>query len=148
MPVARVWYPNSYPLSHVWYHKMQNPMPVTNRTPYYFFFLHPICWYLDEAWQDVRFVACDLLASARGMTRCTICCLWFASFCGRHGKIHDLLSAISSFCVRHGKIHDLVSVICWQGERLSHTEQAISKSLQSPKPYTLNPKTLNRQDRR
>ena len=28
----------------------------------------------------------------------------------------------ASFCVRHGKIHDLISVICWQGmETVTHT---------------------------
>ena len=64
-----------------------------------------ICWHLCEAWQDVRIVACDLVVSVRGMTRCMICCLRFASFCGSHGKIHDLLS-----------------VICWQGmETVTHT---------------------------
>ena len=54
-----------------------------------------ICWHLYEASQDVRFVAWYLLVSVRGMTRCAICCLRFSSFCGRHGKIHDLLSKIS-----------------------------------------------------
>ena len=34
-----------------------------------------ICWHLGEAWQDVRFVACDLVVSVRGKTRCMICCL-------------------------------------------------------------------------
>ena len=44
-------------------------MPVTNRTPYYFFFL-----------------TSGLLVPGWGMTRCTICCLWFAGICTRHDK--------------------------------------------------------------
>ena len=63
-----------------------------------------ICWHLCEAWQDVRFVACDLAVCVRGMTRYMICCLGCASF-----------------CVRHGNIHGLWSVICWQGmEGVTH----------------------------
>ena len=50
-----------------------------------------ICRYLCEAWQDKRFVACDLLVSVWGIVRCTICCLWFAGICVRHGKMYDLL---------------------------------------------------------
>ena len=86
-----------------------------------------IRWHLHEAWQDVRFVVVDLLVSVRGMTRCMFCCLWF-----------------SIFCVRHGKIHDLLSVICWQGKKtITHV-----LLVQSLKPYTLNPKNINLQDRR
>ena len=80
-----------------------------------------ICWHLGEAWQDVRFVAWDLVGSVRGMTRYMICCLGFASF-----------------CVRHGRIHDLLSVICWQGmETVTHM---ISCSIL--KSTTLNPQPL------
>ena len=46
-----------------------------------------ICWYLCEAWKDVRFVAYDVLVSVRGMKRWTICCLWFAGICARHEKM-------------------------------------------------------------
>ena len=52
------------------------------------------CWYLCEAWKHVRFVAYDLLVSVRGMKRCTICCPWFASICARHEKMYDLLPMI------------------------------------------------------
>ena len=53
-----------------------------------------ICWYLCEAWKDIRFVAYDLLVSVRGMKRCTICCPWFAGICARHEKMYDLLPMI------------------------------------------------------
>ena len=107
-----------------------------------------ICWYLCEAWKDVRFVAYDLLVSVRGMKRCTICCLWFAGICARHEKMHDLLPMIcwylceawkdvrfvaydllvsvrgmkrcticclwfAGICARHEKMYDLLPMICW-----------------------------------
>ena len=34
-----------------------------------------ICWHLGEAWQDVRFVVCDLVVSMRGKIRRMIDCL-------------------------------------------------------------------------
>ena len=107
-----------------------------------------ICWYLCEAWKDIRFVAYDLLVSVRGMKRCTICCLWFAGICARHEKIYDLLPMIcwylceawkdvrfvaydllvsvrgmkrcmicclwfAGICARHEKMYDLLPMICW-----------------------------------
>ena len=52
------------------------------------------CWYLYEAWQDVRFVACDLLVSVSGMARYTIFSLQLAGISWRHGEMNDLLSVI------------------------------------------------------
>ena len=107
-----------------------------------------ICWYLCEAWKDVRFVAYDLLVSVRGMKRCTICCLWFTGICTRHEKMYDLLPMICWYlceawkdirfvaydllvsvrgmkrcticclwfvgiCARHEKMNDLLPMICW-----------------------------------
>ena len=91
-----------------------------------------ICWYLCEAWKDVRFLAYDLLVSVRGMKRCTICCLWFAGICARHEKMYDLLPMIcwylsvrgmkrcticclwfAGMCARHEKMYDLLPMICW-----------------------------------
>ena len=87
--------------------------------------------------RDVRFVACDLLVSVRGMTRCTICCLWFAGICARHDKMHVLLSVIFySLCEAW---HDTRFVVCdllaGQGNCPTHSACSI------PKPYTLNPKS-------
>ena len=54
-----------------------------------------ICWYLCEAWKDLRFVAYNLLVFVRGMKRCTISCPWFASTCARHEKMYDLLPMLN-----------------------------------------------------
>ena len=53
------------------------------------------CWYLCEAWKDVRFVV--------------------QGICVRHDKMYYLLLVTCWYlcCVGHGKMHYFLSLICW-----------------------------------